>query len=804
MATRTALELTSGDLREVGPGGRRPPPLWQVPLFFLGLLSLSVVLAAHPLWLPTATDLLARDLATIRRAVRQSPAEAEAVQSLAENALARSEARPELAGEANFLMALVYLRSSEPFSEPRQGQLRLRALAHLEQAATLGVPESDQQTCFYLLGKLTLQSGGNRKRAIEFLTLALPRGAPDPGEGYALLVQALLAEPTPDLDTALRANLEQLKYGGDEERRSAARLLRAELLLKKQMRSEAFRVLEQVGATAPPAVRLRSRSLLAEGLEQDEQWLRAVNAWQEVLKDVPSEGRARVLYHLGMCHLRTEPPDLASAMAAWQDVGPDGGEEAQASALLLAELHLHRNELDAALPEFERALEKVKTAEDYHNSLLPLARVRELFELGQRKCLQSKQYDRGGPLMQLYRQVAEPGVAEERMGIIFETWANEMQARPLPATAAEVDDHKKQVRDLFAQAGRAFKEVADVDPQAVEALWRSGNCFFSAQAFKEAGEVLLRFLRTGKAGEREPEAWFAVAEAYQAQNQVEASREAYLKCMQYDASPFAARACYQIAVQAIAASRLDDAEDILTQSVNKAAANGVEREVRRKSLFTLAELLYQRRQFDKAEHHLAIALNEFPNHPDVLRLKDIFGECRRRIAWRLYEQEKDASPSARAFLRKDRLARLEEAGKVYESLADELRNREASLSDVEKQLLQKARYAVADCYFERELYLAALYRYADCTQNYAGSKEGLAAYVNMLRCYRNPRLGDAERTEATPTVESAIRVTVLRFQYIPDGHFPFPDHICTKQYWMLCLTRDSEALRLQPPPWVRR
>jgi hypothetical protein len=761
-------------------------------------------MAAHPLWQPTEFQLILRDFAAIRRAVQQNPADAESVQSLAENVLARTDSIPELAGEAQFLLANVYLRLAEKQGEPRPEAYRRRALHHLNQAASLGVPEGDQQRFFFLLGKLTVQTGGVRKRAIELLTLGLPSGATDPSEGYALLVRAHLAEPHPDLDAALRANLEQLKYGGDEDTLAPVRLLRAELLLKSRQRSEAYRWLTRLGTSTNPDVRKQARSILAAALEEDFRWAQAAAAWQEVLTDAAPAERPRALYHLGLCHLNLEPVDLPTAMAAWQEIGPDCGDEAQAAALLLAELHLRRGEIDPALADLERALDRVKTAAEYHNPLVPLARLREMFELGQRKCTEAKQYDRGGPLMHLYRQIAEPGVAEERLGALFELWAHELQGQPMPAIPADAIEYHKQIRSLFSQAGAAFKEVADVNPQATEPLWRSGNCFFYAQAFKEAAEVLARFLNSGKAGEHESEAWFALAEAYKAMNHTALSREAYLKCLEFEGSSFAARANYQLAVLAIANSHLDEAEEILTQQVNNATGTTVEREARRKALFTLGELLYKSLQYEKAEYRLAIALNEFPNHPETLLLKDQLGDSRRHIAWQLYEQVKNAAPSLRDKLRKERREKLEDAGRVYDSLSVELRNRESSLAGTERNLLRKARYAAADCLFEREQYVSALYRYAECAQSYAGTREGLLAYEKMISCYGNQRVSDGERSDAAATTAAAIRITVQRFQDIPESSFPFPSEMYTKQYWQTRLERHSSLFRLDSPPWRLR
>jgi tetratricopeptide (TPR) repeat protein len=527
-----------------------------------------------------------------------------------------------------------------------------------------------------------------------------------------------------------------------------------------------------------------------------------VAAWQDVVKEGGPEVRTRALYHLGLCHLHTEPADVSAAMAAWQEIDPECSDEAQAASLLLAELHLHKGEIDAALRELERALDKVKSADDYHNPLVPLSRVREFFELGQRQCMEGHLYDRGGPLMHLYRQVAEPGTAEERLGAIFETWAHELQSQPTPTNAADSAEQEKQIRNLFAQAGAAFKEVADVNTEAIEPLWRSGNCFFFAKAYKDAAEVLTRFLRSGKAGEREAEAWFALAEANQALKQFDPASQAYRKCMEFPGSSFAARACYQLAVQAIALSRDDEAEQILTHFVNGATGTRVEREVRRKALFTLGELLYKRLQFDKAEVHLANALGEYPNHPDALLVKDRLGDCKRRLAWNLYERERVGSISSKSSLHKQRLEKLEEAGRVYDALGDELRNRESSLSEAERLLLRKARYAVADCLYERELFVHALHRYADCAKSYAGTKEGLLAYEKVMGCYRN--VGDGERGEVADTAAAAIHVTVVRFQDIPDSAFPFPNHTYTKQHWQRLLEDSCSTFRLDPPPWRQR
>src|SRR5262245_60213771 len=95
MATTTAGPADAG--AALRRGGRPPRRLWQVPTFFAGLLALASVYAGRPLWHSTEAEQLARDLAAVRRAVRQPRGQPERVLALAESLLARSEDRPDAA-----------------------------------------------------------------------------------------------------------------------------------------------------------------------------------------------------------------------------------------------------------------------------------------------------------------------------------------------------------------------------------------------------------------------------------------------------------------------------------------------------------------------------------------------------------------------------------------------------------------------------------------------------------------------------------------------------------------------------------
>src|SRR5262245_1016960 len=157
MATYTLLE-SAGDTQLQGT--TRPPRLWQVPTFVVGLLALAAVAYARPgrqAYDPGRQ--LQRDLTTLRRALQQPSAPDEKVLAHAEGLLSRVEELPQGAGEVHLLLGSVELRLAERSPAARATELRRRALGHLQQAEAHGVPEADQPRLHYRLGQAYFHSG---------------------------------------------------------------------------------------------------------------------------------------------------------------------------------------------------------------------------------------------------------------------------------------------------------------------------------------------------------------------------------------------------------------------------------------------------------------------------------------------------------------------------------------------------------------------------------------------------------------------------------------------------------------------
>src|SRR2546430_4315905 len=95
----------------------------------------------------------------------------------------------------------------------------------------------------------------------------------------------------------------------------------------------------------------------------------------------------------------------------WEEAAALEGEHAQAAGLRLAELGLLGPAPDAAagIAHLAKALEPVRTPRDYHNSIIELKQLREMFD----QALERYRTDvpRCQALAEMYKRIALPGVA---------------------------------------------------------------------------------------------------------------------------------------------------------------------------------------------------------------------------------------------------------------------------------------------------------------------------------------------------------------------------------------------------------
>ncbi len=740
-------------------------PLWQVPVFFLGVASLAAVLGARPPWRDGAARQLERDLASARQALAKPDGDAGRVPALMERVLAGRDRWPHRAGEAFFLLGSAHARlADQAAGDDALGHWRA-ALDHLRQAESLGVPDDDRPALQYRLGKAGFHTGDDPRRVADRLAASVEQAADDRAEGYALLTQAYLRLPEPDLRAALRANeaLRQLPLL-NEEVLAPARLAGSELLLRLGKPEAARRLLEKVGDQAPPELAARALLLRAGSLHDEERWSEAAPLWRQALaapRRLAPGDLGPALYRFGTCLRNLEQP--AEAADAWQECVARGGkDEAAAAALGLAELRLAEGNPEAAASAFERAVRDVRRPEDWHNPLADLKRLREAFERGCRGLREAGHHESALRVARLYERAAAPGEAPLLRARAAEAWAVSLGEQ---ATGPEADRIRGEARELFRQAGAAAEESAKLGPVGEEAprLWQSAGHFLRGEDFGRAAEVLARFIeleQQAKRSDRLGEAWFLLAETHRERKDWPSAGAAYRQCLLYP-GPFEYRARFQLARAENEAKNLDAAVELLEQNLKLLQAH-TDPEAQEQTLFLLGALLSEQKKYGTAAARLEEALVRYPNNADALTARYRLAESYRHQAveegQKLEAAVRERQPQKIQELhQQERQKLLLRVAAEYRTLAEALEKVRAGrpLSAGEEAHVVNALLTRADALYHAGQVDDARRGYLGLAERYPNRVERLSAWWGVAQChYYKKEFAGAE--EYVRRIEAAL------------------------------------------------
>jgi tetratricopeptide (TPR) repeat protein len=774
-------------------------PLWQVPTFLTGLfifLGVTAVIALRP---DRSVRELEHEFARVRAMLGHPGVLVQQHVDLAESILDRIEAEPQKAGEAHFLLGSVYIRLGEQSPGLAGDECRLKALEHLQQAEALGVPAGDLPRLQYRIGILLFHFGKDWPRTIDYLSRSIAHGADDPATGYDLLTTAELRLQPPDLDAALKTNQKELEATNSEEAAAAVRLRRAEILLNKNLRLEAIKVLERIGPTAPPQVRHAARFLQARCCFEEGLWNKAVPLWKEVLANPlpPATNRARLLLVLGESARRLEPPDDALATSSWHEAQKAGGVEAQTASLYLAKLHLADPE--TALADFTHALEHVETPKNYDNLLIDLTTVRQLLEEGCRSFREARAYEHAQLLAELYQKLALPGQAQERYAEISEAWAHDLEEQAKKAEPAERARLEAQVRAGFTQAGAAYEKAMNLRPPAekAELAWRGATCFARAEQPIRALPVLEDLVKLPTTSERKAESWFALGQAHKAVGHTEQARQAFHKSLEFPTSPVASRARLELAGTEIDQKNFDQAEAILQQNLRATGATP-DREAHEKSLYHLGALLYQRGDYLKASVLLKEAVRQYPKNPGARTARARLAGCYLKLAQEAKQklQSPESYADVQAHLVRSRREWLEQALEIYQKLAEYLDRSGTTPTPADSALQTEAFFAAAQCKFDLEEAKEAFRLYRLLFERYRHRIPSLQAVVKMYMCYQ--ALAVAEKLEVLPDLRATVNLALEELPAMPAEFFEAPQAL-KRENWRSWLQGVQIYLARQAP-----
>jgi TolA-binding protein len=736
----------------VGRGRRAWSQLWQVPTFVAGVVAILCVAANAPFRAELREGPFGIELRSLRQGLcdRREPAE---LIAQAESLLTEVKHHPRREGELHFLAGSAYHRLAE--SAKNQTAAQTKAVDCLERALAIGVPAADVPALHHRLGTLLYRRRENVSRAVELMAQSVEQGADKPGPAYALLVEAYLNQTPPNLDAALAASQKMLELAGDAESTGQARWLRGDLLVRNERRPEALKELDRITGAISPALRITTRLLQARICAEEGLWHRAAASWKELLADaadVPG-GPGRVLYSYGYCLTRTAPPNRELAATVWQQALELNGPARQAAGLRLGELRLTLapDEPAPALAAWSAALRSIRSTMEYHNEYLDLATARALLEHGCRHFLDRREFGPAQQTAELYKRLAAPGVAEERWADAVEAEAQDWQTR---ATAGAVEEAAllEKARSHFHRAGIALEQAALVRPEEdqVDLYWRSGQCFLAAKDMAAAANALERFVMHAKDEPRLAQAWYSLAETQAGLGHKEQARQAYYKCIEFPATPFAGRARYQLAVDEMERKNYQHAKEILKQNLT-AESPARDRESHEKSLYKMAGLVLQMRAFDEAAWYLKEAARQYPNNAYALVARDRLADCYRALAEETQAKIKELdavkldglAPERKAAidemkLHQERTRRqwLEQSSTIHQNLADELKQRAAkrALTNEEASVRRKALFGIADRQFDMDNFTQALQLYERLQQDYSKQVESLIACYGIWRC----------------------------------------------------------------------
>jgi tetratricopeptide (TPR) repeat protein len=533
-----------------------------------------------------------------------------------------------------------------------------------------------------------------------------------------------------------------------------------------------------------------------------------VSAWQELLKDADAVegGKARLLYALGLAYLNSEPSRREQALASWEEAFQLGGDEAQAAGLRLGELRLAGAKADvpAALAAWTKALANVRTVSDYQNQSLPLSRAQEFMENACRYFLDNKDYDTARQIADLYKKIAAPGVAEEHAAQAAEGLAREFTEQIKAQALSPADEAKlEEVRAQFHRAAVAYEEaaVARADAGQPEVYWRSAQCYLAARDFNRAGAVLSKFVVLQKNDVRIAEGLLAMAETYAALGEKDRAREAYYKCIEYRATPFACRARYQLALEEIDNKHYEQAQAILLQNLDLTGPIA-DRAAHEKSTFKIAELYTLLKDYDKAVLYYKDAIRQYPQNPGVPSAQDALGDSYKQLAELAKSRMMAAKDEqTRTHHANSRRQWLEWGAKVYDELSDTLEHKSkmnGSLMPIERGLLRKALFEAADLKLEANDFAEALRRYESLQDRYRRQVEGLFACHKIFDCTRVMIATANDRKTVFAAAAEAVKKAKIDLAEMPadaEGFHGGPA-VYTKLDWQKRLTWIEDQLNL--------
>jgi len=780
-------------------GQPRPKPrvLWPFPAFILGIVAIVGVWYGRPYLRISPSDRVQRELKEMRTIIERHPSQIDRAESIGRRILNMGDPHPypSLVGEANYLLGCIRYQQGQESAGANSSKALEEARSHFEIAEKEGVPDADRQRLSYRLALAWHYLKVDPEQVVARLT-----AIEDPenrAEKWHILTEEYLRLQSPNLPAALDAakqHIALLPTTAEPRSVAQARYRLADLHTKLNEHQEARRVLERIDGEAAGDVYYPSRTLLAQCLQMEGNFLQAAKTWEQAKANPKATAveLSRVHYELGNCYARAQRPD--EAQRAWKQAQLRGGESGQAATLRIAEAMLEdKGNAAASVAAFEDGLRGIGRPADYQNSLFSLKAVQQTLEQG------IKQLQAGGDLLsanrlsELHVRVTPPGRSRELQVELAESLGQKLLADAQGKSMPESDLLVVEARTQFRRSGTLAIEAATPDrPAEEQVVWltRAAEQFFKTRDPADANSALSaldRVISLQKSGGGiDPKVWYLKAVAHQQLKQRDEARNAFRECG-LPGSRYEARARYQIAEMDIADLNRDSPDlRVKLQQIALELEKNATREVQQAdadlhehSLYLLADVVYQQNNHIDAITKLQGFLEQYPKSKLANNAKFLLGRCFWYQAARDSQKiQNPATPKKELdLIRINYKENLKQALQQFDELEGRLLERQKQqLTAEEFVLLRQASFGAAECSFFSEAFEDAVRRYNLLRLRYTDKVEELVILSQLWQCH----YAYLKQPDKSRAMWEAVRDLL---QKLPDSAFDGSSNVHKREFW---------------------
>lgn len=792
-----------------------PRPLWQLPVFLLGIAALYSLWTHGEKLRPSVTERFQRSLEHLKSCLDRWPPDVDQLQA-ALRKIPKTTVPPEFADRVHYYTGSAYVALAETTtSSTEAAEWWKLAQDHLEAVPdSVKFPDPDLKRLRYRLARTWANSAAvPPRKAIDALKRTIG-SVDDTAEGYRLMGELHRKLTTPDDPSERNCWRDYLKHAptkADARLLNQARLRLAELHAKLDEAEEARKVLERVGPEAPPEVYASSRLMLAKYMISDENWPQAATLFEQVrdMKGATDAQRAQALSQLVEVYTHLNRP--SDADAAVKAAGQVRGSEAKLAGLKLVELKLQddASPRQTVVETLEQSLSVVSSVKDYPTDLLPLADARRICEAVISSLKTDGEYALADRAIKAYSRIAEPVRQYRFMLETHEAWAED---------AAKDPTRIEECRQHFRLAGDACAELAKLEKSPTE----RGDWIRKAASFQVKGEDHTKAVATlsdlvarltDYPEDRTGQAWAELGDVYLKSNDKEQAKLAYQNAAGR-VGPAQPLAKVRFAVLMWETSPNKGGENVVTvleEVLNEKDLPTKYKDAHEEALYALGECLLVRQAWLKAESRLRSALQLYPDSPRAIRGRLQFGQCfRAQVS--IEARKVEAERAALEKLKAERLALKQPSYRVDEQIkmedrirastqrcqellkqaSDAVRQAEEDLlkaPSAEPELLRRASFYAADCATWLGDYNDSAARYERLAERYQNRAEQLEALRDLHRCCRFAVEAAREAKDAdaikkwTNRAKLAYTDLAQALKQIPNAEFDDSIDVRKRAYW---------------------